>query len=96
MIKFGKTHEEKRKIQMEEYNKEQARRKTLMNGVKKFAWWPVQIDTGEYVWLTKYYQYYSACIMSEQKVYFVTKSNNKPVIRNYLNEDPNYIGAFDY
>ena len=93
MIKFGKTNEERLNLKMKGYQKEQERRKRLMNGVKKFAWFPVKIDTGEYVWLTTYYQYYSASELYVGNIIFSTK-DDKPIIRNYLNEDPKYIGVF--
>lgn len=93
MIKFGKTNEEKRELKIKEFYKNQEKIERLMNGVKKFAWFPVKIDTGEYVWLTKYYQYYSAYRSLTGNIVLCTE-DDKPIIRNYLDEDSKYIGFF--
>ena len=93
MIKFGKTNEEKRELKIKKFYKDQEKLKRLMNGVKKFAWFPVKIDTGEYVWLTTYYQYYSAYKSLTGNIMRCTDGDGT-TIRNYLNEDPKYIGPF--
>lgn len=50
---FGKTKEQK-------LASEQAKIKTMIDGVRKFAWLPVRLANGQLVWLQTYYAYYRA------------------------------------
>ena len=93
MIRFGKTDEERLALKTKAYQKEQERRRRLMNGVKKFAWFPIKINTGEYVWLATYYQYYSAHSLYKGNIVLTTDSRNKPIVRNYLDRNSEYIGT---
>ena len=93
MIKFGKTNEEALVIEQKKYNKEQMKLERLMNGVKKFAWLPVKIMSGEYVWLTTYYQYYSAYVFYKNNIRLILDNNDKPIVRNYLDKSSEYINA---
>jgi hypothetical protein len=55
MFKFGKTNIEKYYIRKNKIER-------MIHGIKKYAWFPIKIETGEYIWLTTYYKYYRGMI----------------------------------
>lgn len=82
MIKFGKSYEIKQ-------SERQCKIRQKVFGVKKFSWLPVQIVTGEYVWLCHYYRYYDGFIdeLLDKDKHF--KKSYTYV--DYLNRDYNHI-----
>lgn len=48
---YGKTFEEQELIDQEII-------KNKINGIKRFAWFPVSLKTGKMLWLQYYYRYY--------------------------------------
>ena len=48
---FGKTHAQRRRA-------EQLDAIRKIHGIKKFAWRPVKLTSGQYAWLVPYYEYY--------------------------------------
>ena len=85
MIKFGKTHEEALVL------KQEAIRKKIY-GVEKYAWYPVRIVSGEWIWFTKYFSYYTGGVSPSTKELFLIGNNllgdRK---RNCLSRDPKYV-----
>ena len=65
----------------------------LITGVKHFAWLPVRLELGGWVWLMSYYRYYNGYVCPDNTLMLWAGAFNDelPQPRNYLEKRDEYI-----
>jgi len=83
---FGKTNEEKFKIKQNNILKK-------INGIKKYAWFPIILFNGQWAWLVTYYTYYDGCQYENKIMCLCSGSSDTylPIKRNYLFKNSEFI-----
>jgi hypothetical protein len=82
---FGKSYKEKKRAEQEDI-------KAKINGVEEFAWLPVRLANGKWIWLQKYYAYYHGGVY-ENGQYFIWSGSPEeysPMFSAYLDKSDNH------
>lgn len=77
---FGKTYERQRQEESEKAKKR-------IFGIKKFAWYPVQLRSGNFIFCDWYYEYSSGSLDSFSNYYEVDSSDK----RRYASPSDDYV-----
>ena len=95
---FGRTAIEKDILRREEIQRK-------LNGKKRFAFWPKQLEDGRWVWMQTYYAYYHGTYFSRNNTYrlqgfgksswcidnHLRKDDINKVVETYIYSDEQYI-----
>lgn len=82
---FGKNNATK-------YEIEQTKIRSKINGVKKWALFPVRLKDGYWVWLEHYYAYYHGRVDVKGRyfLWFGSSESDSPIVDYYLNQSDSY------
>lgn len=71
--------------------------KACIQGRKEFAWFPVKLKSGRYIWLEHYYAYYHGGHKSDGKLFLwsISPDTYCPIFDAYTNKNDLYIRSRD-